>query len=171
MKNLSLLLLLLSTIGYSQQGYVSATFDVRNATFGSAPTENKPEPNTNFKLAMVGNKGTEAGIGLELFPRIDYNRYYLFLGQQIKLSETLKLVPSLEPSIINRWGSWGKGLGYEDNRSSHLTLGASLALRVKITDKLFLENQFSALPSTDLAAKYDDFKVRYSYFIGLGYGF
>lgn len=159
-----ILLLLLTTLGHAQQGYLSLGVDIRNGILGSKPTDNKPELNLNFRAVAVGNKGTEGGIGFELFERLDYNRMYILFGQQIELTRDLKIVPQLEPSIINRKGGWGGGLGYQDNASSHLSLALSLPIRYKLSDKLSLELYTNFLPRTDLGAKYDDFKIIISNF-------
>lgn len=152
-------LLLLTFQLHAQQGYVSAGIDLRNATLGSDATKNESAGNFNFKAMLVGNKGTEVGMGFEMFPRIDYNRMYLSAGQQIKITEDIKAVPSLEPSIINRWDDWGGGLGYKDNRSCHLSIALNLGLRYDISERFGLQLNYNLLPRTDTGAKYDDFKV------------
>ena len=161
-----LILLLLTTASYSQNVYVSAGFDVRNLITGSEATDYSPELDYIVRFGMIGsipNHKTvlEAQIGYERFEAIDYDRFFFGFGVHFPLyayvfGEEIKttLIPTIEPSLINRWSNWGGGLGTEQQDSSHLTIGLSLALRYEISDKFSIEAQSGLMPRSDLNAMY-----------------
>ena len=167
MRKLFLLLVLFVSIGYSQSkekdGYIafSGAFDVRNAIIGSTPTQNKPELDVLFQFAMVGNN-LEVNVGYERFNAIDFEKYTIGVGYHFPLygyvfGQPIKttFIPSIEPTLIGRWGTWGGGLG-DTQVSSHLSLGGNLAFRWDITDNFAFEYLFNALPRTDLSTMYGE---------------
>lgn len=155
------LLLLLTTIAFSQPRkpqehyyYFSAALDVRNATFGSAPTNYNPEIDALYQMGIV-SQNIEVNIGYENFNAISFSKYSVGVGYHFQLyaypfGHEIKtvLVPSLEPTIINRWGTeW-------ECSSSHLSIGANIGLRWHFTDYLGVELLYNALPRVDLKARY-----------------
>lgn len=161
-----LLLLILSLNIYSQNVYISAGFDVRNLVIGSEATRNKSELDYILRFGMIGSipKHTtvlEAQIGYERFEAIQYDRFFFGVGVHFPLyayifGEEIKttLIPTIEPSLIGRWGNWGGGLGEYQQNSSHLTIGVSLALRYEISRKFSIEAQSGVLPRIDLNTMY-----------------
>jgi hypothetical protein len=167
---LTLLLSLTIFLGHSQQQkdtYVSFTsgFDLKNEIVGSPPTNNEPSLNYQFQFAMVGNN-VEVNIGYEVFPRLDFDKYTIgvgyhfhLYGNPLKLPIHTVLIPSIEPSLIGRHGTWGGGLSY-NQVSSHLSLGLNLTFRWHLNDTTAFEYSFNALPRTDLSAMYGDVSTR-----------
>ena len=165
-----LILLLLTTVSYSQNTYISAGFDVRNLVIGSEATRNKSELDYILRFGVIGSipKHTtvlEAQIGYERFEAINFDRSFLGFGVQLYPFKNSTLVPTLEPSLIGRWGNWGGGLGDITQVSSHLTVGVSLALRYEISDKFSIEAQSGVLPRVDLNTMYggDNYIVNNSF--------
>nr|WP_315167142.1 hypothetical protein [uncultured Flavobacterium sp.] len=167
MKKLVLILLItLSTKTFAQndkEHYVafSAAVDIKNLLVGSYPTDNKSALDYFLQFSLVSNN-IEVNIGYERFQRVQFSKNTVGIGYHFPLylnigSKELKFVfiPSAEPTIINRWGTWGGGLSYEQ-ASSHLSLGANLALRISLSDKIALEYLFNALPRIDIHGKYDN---------------
>ena len=157
MKNL-LALILLTTASYSQI-YVSAGFDVRNLVIGSEATRNKSELDYILRLGMIGTVPNhittlEAQVGYERFERLDYSRFFFGLGVQLYPFKDITVIPTIEPSLIDRWSNWGGGLGAEKLKSSHLTVGASLAVRYEVSYRISLEAQSCLLPRTDVYTMY-----------------
>lgn len=170
MKKLILLLLFTCSM-YAQDPYVyfGATADLRNLTIGSDATKSKSQADLLFKFGMTG-QGFEVAIGYEHFPALDFERYLISVGKMIQVNDNLTLVPSIEPSLIGRYSSWGGGLGYEDVESSHLTVGLAMPIRYSFNDSLALEGILDAIIRTDDMAKYgDDFKVTPSFRLGIVY--
>ena len=147
-------LLLTTTVLFSQPTekeqykYFSTAIDIENATTGNL--------DALYQIGLV-SKNVEINIGYEHFNAICFGKYtfgvgYHFpmyaypLGYEIKTV----LIPSLEPTLINRWGTeW-------QCRSSHYTIGANLALRWHITEEFAGELLLNSLPRTDLAARYPE---------------
>lgn len=156
--------------GYSQQQkdtYVSFTsgLTVKNEVIGSPSTNNGPLLNYQFRFGMVGNN-VELSIGYEAFPRLDFDKYTIGVGYHFHLyGNALRLpihtvfIPSIEPSLIGRHGTWGGGLSY-NQVSSHLSLGLNLTFRWHITDTTAFEYSFNAIPRTDLSAMYGEKSTR-----------
>ncbi len=168
MKKIILLLFIASTSFAQSDPYVyfTANADLRNAALGSDSTGNKPEVNSEFKFGMTG-QGFEVAIGYEIFPRIDYERYFISVSKMIEF-RNLTVVPSIEPSIIGRSDDWGGGLGYKDNDSSHLSVGIAVPVRYHLNDSWAIEGVFDAIIRTDDMAKYrDSFKVTPSFRVGV----
>lgn len=160
----TLLITLTVFSSYSQQQkdtYISFTsgFDIRNEAIGSEPTNNKPSLNYQFQFGMVGNN-VEINVGYEVFPRLDFDKYTIGIGYHFHLyGKALKLpihtvfIPSIEPTLIERHGTWGGGLSY-NQASSHMSLGLNLTFRWHINDNTAFEYSFNALPRTDLSSMY-----------------
>lgn len=166
-----ILLLLLTASSYAQDSYVyfGSSADLRNATIGSQATENKASADLLFKFGMTG-QGFEVAIGYEHFERLDFKRYMISVGKILEVNKRLTVVPSVEPSIISRWGSWGGGLGYQDVESAHLTVGLAMPIRYHLNDNFALEAILDAILRTDDMARYgDEFKVTPSLRLGLIY--
>ncbi|MFV8325227.1 hypothetical protein [Flavobacterium sp. ZS1P14] len=163
-----LTLTLFSSYGQQQKDtYLSFTsgFDVKNETIGSPPTNNEPALNYQFQFGMVGNN-VEVNIGYEVFPRLDFDKYTVGVGYHFHLyGNALRLpihtvfIPSIEPTLIGRHGTWGGGLSY-NQVSSHLSLGLNLTFRWHLSDTTAFEYSFNALPRTDLSAMYGDISTR-----------
>ena len=154
-----LILLLFTTASYSQNVYVSAGIDVRNAIVGSSPTQNKPALDYIVRFGMVGSVPNhittiEVQIGYERFEAIDFSRFFFGLGVQLYPFKNITVIPTIEPSLIDRWNNWGGGLGEEKLKSSHLTVGVSLAVRYEVSYHISLEAQSCLLPRTDVYTMY-----------------
>lgn len=167
---LTLLLTLPIFSSYSQQQkdtYISFSsgIDIRNEITGSPPTKDEPSLNYQFQFGMVGNN-VEINIGYEVFPKLDFDKYTVGIGYHFHLyGNALKLpihtifIPSIEPTLIGRHGTWGGGLSY-NQVSSHLSLGLNLAFRWQVNDNTAFEYSFNALPRTDLSAMYGEIATR-----------
>lgn len=156
-KAIILVTLLLSIHSFAQKGYVavSAAFDIKNTIVGSTPTNDKPELDVFLQFTAVGNKGTEVSFGYEYFPRINFSKFTLGAGQTFPLYGYIRgheiktiLFLGLEPTMINRWGTWGGGIT-DENNVSFLSLGGNVALRWFLSDRFAIEALFNALPRTD----------------------
>lgn len=158
-----ILLLLISVSMYSQKdNYMSFStgLDIRNAIVGSKPTNNTPAIDYQFQFAMV-DRNFEVNVGYECFPKINFDKYSIGVGYHIPLygyilSKEVKttIIPSIEPSLIGRWGTWGGGLSY-NQVSSHLSLGVNIAFRWDLSDNVGVEYCLNMLPRTDLSAMYN----------------
>lgn len=153
-----LILLLLLTTMANAQVFISTGVDIRNALVGSKPTKNNPELDFYIQLHLV-DRHVDVSVGYEIFNKIGFEKYnagigyifplYCYIGdRQIKTT----LLVSVEPTIIGRWktntnNDWG-------NTSSHLTIGASTALKWDISDRLSIGVTSNLLPRTDLNTKY-----------------
>jgi hypothetical protein len=155
-----LIAILITTLCYSQkvekEAYLafSTSIDIRNAIIGSKPTGNKPAIDLLYQFAMVG-QNLEVNIGYESFNKIHFDKYTIGVGYHFPLygrigNTVIKtvLIPSIEPTIIDRWGKeW-------QTTSSHLSIGGNVALRWKLNQNLGIELLTNALPRTDLSAHY-----------------
>lgn len=146
---------------HQKDTYIAFTsgFDIRNQVIGSTPTNNKPSSNYQFQFAMVGNN-MEVNIGYETFPRLDFDKYTIGIGYHFHLyGNALNLpihtvfIPSIEPTLIGRHGTWGGALSY-NQVSSHLSLGLNLTFRWHLNESTAFEYSFNALPRTDLSSMY-----------------
>lgn len=149
--------------GYSQtrdqEHYIgfSTAFDVRNGIVGSEPTNNKPALDVFYQALIAAPCGVEINIGYESFKSIGFEKYTMGVGYHFPLygrigNRVIKttLVPSVEPTIIGRWGEeW-------QCTSSHLSIGGNLALRWNLSDKIAVEWLCNFLPRTDLSARYPE---------------
>lgn len=82
-----ILMLLVSATSFSQSTYASLQVDGRNATFGSSPTNNKPELDMLLRFGAIGTAGVgvgiKAGIVIEKFSAIDFNKYCFEVGSDL----------------------------------------------------------------------------------------
>lgn len=157
-----ILFLLLATTALAQpkeyEHYIafSAAVDIRNATSGSSLTNDKPALDLLYQFAMVG-QNFEVNIGYESFNAICFEKYTVGVGYHFTLygyvfDKEIKtiLIPSIEPTIIGRWG------GEWQCKSSHLSVGGNIALRWHLSDKTAVELLCNALPRTDLSSRYPE---------------
>lgn len=141
-----------------QEGYIyfSGAIDIRNAVIGSEPTNNKPALDVLYQFGMVG-QNIEVNIGYERFNAISFDKFTFGVGYHFPLygrigNSVIKTVfiPSIEPTLIGRWGDeW-------QCSSSHLSIGGNLALRWHLSDKTALELLSNFLPRTDLSSRYPE---------------
>lgn len=167
MKKIILALLLTNSILAQKDNYISfATgIDVRNVIVGSKPTNNKSAIDYQFQFSMV-DRNVEVNIGYESFNRINFDKYSIGIGYHIPLyanlfNTTIKttFVPSIEPSLIGRWGKWGGGLTY-NQVSSHLSLGINFGFKWNLSDSFGVEYCFNTLPRTDLSTMYGEMATK-----------
>ena len=160
MKRLWFLLFPLMT--FSQDNYISfsAGLDTGNA-IGAGVTDNTAQLNYVVQFAMVASN-IEVNLGAEIFPVLDLKRYSLGVGYHFPLYAYIKrneikttFIPALEPSLIDRYDTWGGGLS-GDNKSSHMTLALNLALQWDLNDNLSIQYAANFLPRTDLKSKYPE---------------
>lgn len=145
MKKLIVLAVLVFGMSATAQGlneaFLSASFDVRNASFGSAPTNNKPALDALFKCGMVGEKGLEFQAMYEVFKKIEFSKYGLCVGQKIPVIED-KMSVSLLAELAWVKRDWGGEVGEVGNGCA----GMAISTRYKISDRvgveLFLERLF-----------------------------
>lgn len=148
MKNY-LLILFICVSANSQNVYFSSGIDLKNAIMGSKPTNNKPKIDFILQFGMIGGK-TEMVIGYEKFNAICFDKFFFGVGHHFNLTDQIKIIPSVEPSLIGRWGQNWK------TTSSHLSIGGSLGLRYKLSHHISVELQCNALPRTDLFMRYPE---------------
>jgi len=162
-----LLLLLICNVGFAQHVYFSTGVDLRNGIIGSKPTDNKPELNYSLEFKMVGNNNVEVGIGFEQFNRIDFNRMYGSVGYRFEVGKFI-LIPTIEPTLINRYNDWGGGIGYE-LKQSFMTIGIGGTLEIPINDKIAVQLYCGVLPRPDIKMMYDNDKIVISGFVKFVY--
>jgi len=134
----------------------SAGLDIKNATIGSKATGDKAALDMLYQFAIV-SKGIEVNLGYERFNAISFEKFTFGVGYHFPLygrigNKVIKtvLIPSIEPTLIGRWGDeW-------ECRSSHLSIGGNLALRWNLSDKTAVELLSNFLPRTDLYARYPE---------------
>lgn len=134
----------------------STGVDIRNAIVGSGQTNHKPALDLLYQFSMVSKK-TEINIGYERFQKIGFEKLTFGLGYHFPLygyafgkEINTEIIPSLEPTLIGRWGDqWG-------TTSSHLTIGANLAFRVNLSKNIAVEFSSNFLPRSDLSARYPE---------------
>lgn len=134
----------------------SAGFDFKNAIIGSEATKHKSAGDFLGKFSMVGNN-IEVNVGYEHFKKISFSKYTIGVGYHFPLygrigNTTIKtfLIPSIEPTIINRWGNeW-------QTKSSHLSIGANLGLRWHLNEHISSELLLNSLPRVDLHTRYPE---------------
>ncbi|WP_269684899.1 hypothetical protein [Flavobacterium lacustre] len=161
-----LILILVTSLTFAQKGtehyiYFSGAVDVLNLAVGSKPTEYKSGLDYFLQFGMVA-RNFEINIGYERFGMVQFSKNTIGLGYHFPLyshigNKDIKVVfiPSIEPTIINRWGTWGDGLSY-DQASSHLSVAGNLSLRAHLSDSFAVEYLFNALPRVDIYGKYDN---------------
>ena len=159
----TLILILAVTSIYAQKEcyqYVSFGSDVKFAT-----------KDLIFNAGCVGNN-FEMNIGYEVFKEINFDKYTIGIAYHIPryISNTKTIiVPSIEPTMINRWGDWGGGLDNRNQRSNHLSFGFNLALRAELTNRIMLEIQSNYLPRIDLNTMYGGTNNRMSNYFKILY--
>ena len=136
--------------------YFSTAIDIRNAIIGSTPTNNQPALDLIYQAGIV-SYNLEVNISYEIFKTIHFDKYAFgvgyhfplycnFFGQKIKTV----FIPSIEPTIINRWGmEW-------QTKSCHITISTGISLRYFLTDHLGIELLHSITPRIDLFARYPE---------------
>jgi len=180
MKTTILLLLTAFTLSaQDKDNYLGFTtgIDVANIAQG--------DYNGIFKFTMVASN-VEVNLGYETYPELDFKRYSFGLGYHFPLyayvgGKELKttFTPSLEPSLIDRSGTWGVAF-VDENKSSHLSLALNLEFEWNVTDNISVGYNLNFLPSTDLKAKFErelwseklviaDTPVRVSGFVSVKY--
>ncbi|WP_339889774.1 hypothetical protein [uncultured Flavobacterium sp.] len=160
MKNYLLVFALVaSAFTYSQNKITfSLGGDIRNCLVGSNPTENKPKADLLFKLTIQNDRMMEIGIGAEVFPHIDYTKVFVTVGRRINILNNFDIIGSVEPSIIDRTGTWGGESDGVDLYRSYVSAGASLTLRYKPFNNIFFEAQGNFTYREDLKARYNESK-------------
>ncbi|MDI1306524.1 MAG: hypothetical protein PSX42_16990 [bacterium] len=165
-----LAIILVTSYSYSQtekDNYIcfSGGLDLKSAIVGSNLTNNKFALDYNLQFSMV-DRNVEVYVGYESFTKIQFDKYFIGIGYHFPLylfafQKSIKttFIPSIEPTLINRWGTWGGGLSFNEP-SSHLSIGGNLAFRWDINDKFALEYSLNALPRTDLKAKYGSLSAK-----------
>lgn len=136
--------------------YFSGAFDIKNSIIGSKATSDKPALDLLYQFAMV-SQNIEVNIGYERFNAICFDKFTFGVGYHFPLygrigNKVIKtvLIPSIEPTLIGRWGDeW-------ECRSSHLSISGNLALRWHLSDKTALEFLSNFLPRTDLYSRYPE---------------
>lgn len=163
-KIIILLVVFIGINAYAQRRYVSfsAGFDVKNTFVGSEPTNNQPSADLIFGAKAVGVKGFEVGIGYEFFPRINFSKYTMSAGYNFPLYAYIgrneiktNVFVNGEPTIINRWGTWGGGIS-DNQPASFLTLGANVGARWFFNEHLGLGITYNMLLRSDSHYMYGD---------------
>ena len=166
----TLLLLLFTTIAFAQGHiYFGAGLDVRNATFGSTPTQNKSAMDLMLKYGMISDNRIECTINYETFPKIGFKKFSFGVGIGIPITPKITIVPTIEPTLIDRNWSVQYGNSINGGQSSHLSIGFSMPIRVELNDKFDLEVLTNGLVRTDLKAKYGDSKTVISTYVMIIY--
>ncbi|CAM2883470.1 hypothetical protein SAMN05444143_102253 [Flavobacterium succinicans] len=162
----TLILLLVSVFTFAQsdkENFIafSGAVDARNLFLGSEPTNYKSGINYLLQFAMV-SRNYEVNVGYESFSITQFSKFTIGFGYHIPLRFNIgslliksTIIPSMEPTLINRWGNWGGGISY-DQKSSHISVGGNLAYRINISDSIAIEYLFNVLPRVDLNAMYGD---------------
>jgi len=157
MKKLTLIVLLISCMSYAQNKLTfSIGGDVRNCIVGSDPTNNEPKADLLFKLTIQNQSIMEFGLGAEVFPAIDYTKVFVSIGARLPILERLDIIASLEPSVIDRTGTWGGSTNGKDVYRSYVTGGGSLVLRYKPFNSIYFEAQTNITYREDLVARYGE---------------
>lgn len=149
-----LLIALAATAAYGQKDrYISlaAGTDLRS-----------PGADLIFQTALV-SQDVEVNLSYEHHANLDFSRFAFGLGYHFRLfaypggrEAVTTFIPSIEPTLINRWGNWGGGLGERGQSSSHLSLALNLSLNWKLNDTSGVELAANFLPRPDLLAMYGD---------------
>ena len=156
MKQLFIAALLLTTICYSQKEcyqYIAIGSDIKFCPHDLI-----------FNAGLVGNN-FEVNIGYENFNTINFDKYTIGVGYHLPLQlcdNKVVIIPSIEPTLINRWYNWGGGLGSINQVSSHLSLSGNLSVRAQLYGNFMAELQFNYLPRIDLNAMYGGTHYRLS---------
>ena len=152
MKKLSVILLLLSTISYSQV-FLSTGVDIRNSTIDSSPTKGEGKLDLLLKFHLISNHFEVSG-SYENFKAIGFERYSFGVGYLVHISDKVTITSSVEPTLIGRKKTelntdW-------HNKSSHLAIGGTLSIKVDITETIGVGISSNGLLRTDLKANYPE---------------
>jgi hypothetical protein len=160
----TLILLLVSIAAFAQgdkENYISfsGALDAKNLVSGSEPTDNKSGFDYLIQFGMV-SRNFEINVGYERFSMIQFSKSTIGFGYHIPLyvrvaGMTIKstIIPSIEPTLINRWGTWGGGISFKQ-KSAHISAGANLAYRIHLSDSIAVEYLFNVLPRVDINTMY-----------------
>lgn len=155
---------------YSQtkkDNYISFSggLDLKNAIIGNDQTNNKSAIDYYLQFSIV-YRNIETSVGYESFTKIQFERYFIGIGYHFPLylsawQKKFKttFIPSIEPSLVNRWGTRPEGLSFNES-SSNFSIGGNLAFKWDINDEFAVEYSFNALPRTNLKAKHGDLSVK-----------
>lgn len=134
----TLLFLLLTTITFAQQGSIMFTtqIDARNAIIGSVPTNNNPELDLTFGVALkTGNGGLQIGINYQTFKAIDYKDIEAEVGYILKYRKRWLITPQTSLKLIMRSGN---KVEREINNQEFGGYKASLNVKYKIVDGFYI---------------------------------
>lgn len=96
-------LLLMSNFGFGQIQYVGSSIDARNATIGSAPTNDKPELDIVVFGGVTNKRGFTIEVGYESFKAIDFNRLYAGFGKTfISKNERWQTSVTIDGNLVTR---------------------------------------------------------------------
>ncbi|MGL2986722.1 hypothetical protein ACSVH5_03920 [Flavobacterium sp. RSSA_27] len=155
-----LFILLITSISYAQRTNerffsFSLAFDVENLIVGSKPTNFESAFNYFIQASRV-SRNFEINLGYERFNRINFSKNTIGFGYHIPFSFDIgnkeinsRIILSTQPTLINRWSTWGGGLS-ENYRKSYFSVGVSFAYRLDISKSFALEYMFNALPREDI---------------------
>jgi hypothetical protein len=154
MKNI--ILLLFTTMVFSQGSpYLSISADLRNGIVGSKPTNNKPEADLLFRAGVISNKDLKVGVLYENFKSIGFQKYGFEIGNQIKFTNRLIIVPTIEVTIIVR------------ENLNHLNAGLNAEIIYMLTDNLGISTIANYSTRTDLNYYYGGDNYKFSGYAGL----
>lgn len=152
-----LILLLICNVAFAQP-YISTSIDGKNATVGSAPTNNKAELDLLFRFGAIGNNKVKVGGIIETFKAIEFNKYAVEVGYTFKVLK-LDVHTSFEAGWIERYklNTW--------------TIGTNIDVIYFINENIgiMLTNNLSS--RTDLNYLYGGENYRFSNYVGIIYRF
>jgi hypothetical protein len=153
-------ILLFTTAAFSQGSpYVAISADLRNGIVGSYPTNNKPEADLLCRAGMISNKGLKIGALYETFTAIDFQKYGFEIGQQIKITNHLIAIPTIEATIIIR------------EHLNFLNAGVNGELIYMLTKNLGISAIAKYSTRTDLNYYYSGKNYKFSGYVGLVWRF
>lgn len=153
MKNFLIITLFLAFTNLNAQLFLSASFDARNATFGSKQTDYEPELNYILTFGAISNKKVVVSMIYEGFNKLGFKRWGFELGKEIKLIPKTKLTITGDFGIIDR-----RGAGY-------YYYGGNANFSYEISDKIRVFIKTQVLKRNDI----EDKLVRRSNFVGIQY--
>jgi hypothetical protein len=139
--------------------YFSGALDVKNLIAGSDSAHSKNELDYYLQFGMVG-KNLEVNVGYECFKAIQFRKFTTGIGYHFPVYAYIGngkiktvIIPSIEPTLIDRWGTRGNAISY-DLASSHLSIGGNLSLRWHLSNHVAIEYMYNILPRVDIYAQY-----------------